>query len=178
VSFRGYLLWDGWVAIVVGTGLFALGLVEGRQGLADAAVSGAILIAGTGVFMRVRHRVPFREPRAWFTAPPLAAAGHDLPICSHRRLLLVLLAQTAAATLVVVGGSLLTGFWLTYMDFAVWAMAVGAIKVGPAAAAIAEHEARHGTSYRVARRPIRGVVALVHAESSAVAEVARPITRS
>lgn len=161
MSFRGYLQWNGWVAIVVGAGLFAVGLVEGREGLADSVMSGAIMVAGTGVFMRVRHRVPFRQPRAWFTTPPLAAAAHDLPVCSHRRLVLLLFAQTAAATLVVVGGSVLTGFWLTYMDFAVWAMAVGVIKVGPAAAAIAEHEARCGATYRVARRPIRGVVGLV-----------------
>ena len=84
------------------------------------------------------------------------------------------LTQTAAATAVVVGGSVLTGFWLTYMDFAVWAMAVGAIEVGPAAAAIAEHEACSGATYRVARRPIRGVVDLVHDEADPAAEVVRP----
>jgi hypothetical protein len=164
MRFASYLRWDGFLAILVGASLFTFGLVNGHQGLADAAFSGVILIAGTGIFVRVRHHVPFREPRAWFTAPPLAAAGQDLPACSQRRLVLTLLGQTAAATVVVVGGSVLTGFWLTYMDFAVWAMAVGAIKAGPAAAAIAEHEACNGTTYRVARRPLRGVVALVRDE--------------
>lgn len=161
MRFHSYLRWDGAVAISVGAVLFLFGLKEGHQGLADAVISGVILIVGTGVIMRVRHHVPFREPHAWFTAPALATAAQGQPVCSQRRLMLTLLAQTAAATVVIVGGSIVTGFWLTYMDFAVWAMAVGAIKVGPAAAAIAEQEAGSGTAYRVARRPLRGVVTVV-----------------
>lgn len=76
MSFRGYLRWDGAVAIAVGVCLLAVGLAQGHQG------------------------------------------------------------------------------------------AVGAIKVGPAAAAISAHEQRRGATYRVARRPLRGTVELVRDEGA------------
>ena len=65
-----------------------------------------------------------------------------------------------AFTILTVGLSYLTNFWLTYVDFGVWAMAIGAIKIGPAATAIERNETRAGTTYRVARRPLRGLVEL------------------
>jgi hypothetical protein len=46
------------------------------------------------------------------------------------------------------------------MDFGVWAMAIGAIKTGPATRAIAQHETRCATVYGVARRPAIGLVRL------------------
>lgn len=61
----------------------------------------------------------------------------------------------SAFTIFTVGLSYLTGFWLTYMDFGVWAIAIGVIKVGPATAAIRRHEAQSATTYHVARRPAR-----------------------
>ena len=61
----------------------------------------------------------------------------------------------SAFTIFTVGLSYLTGFWLTYMDFSVWAIAIGVIKVGPATAAIRRHEAQSATTYHVARRPAR-----------------------
>jgi hypothetical protein len=64
MRFRSYLRWDGFLAILVGASLFAFGLVNGHQGLTDAATSGLILIAGTGIFMHVRHHMPFRQPRS------------------------------------------------------------------------------------------------------------------
>lgn len=60
--------------------------------------------------------------------------------------------------MLTVGLSYLTSFWLTYVDFGVWAVAIGVVKIGPAAAAIEQQEARVGTSYRVARRPLHGLV--------------------
>jgi hypothetical protein len=51
------------------------------------------------------------------------------------------------------------------MDFSVWAGAIGAIKVGPAAGAIAQHELRPRTTYRVARRPVRGLIRLTGSRS-------------
>jgi len=68
--------------------------------------------------------------------------------------------DAAALMGVAIGFSYLSGSWLTYMDMGVWALATGAIKVGPGATAIAQYEASAGTSYRVARRPVRGVVEL------------------
>ena len=160
MSFRDYIRLDGWVAIGAGVGLCLFGLANGHQGAADAAFSGAIMLAGTGVFMMVRHRAPFRRPGAWFTAKPIAAAAADLTACRRRSLLVWLLAEMAAFAVLTVGLSYLSGFWLTYVDFGVWAVAIGVIKIGPASAAIAEHEARAGTTYRVARRPLRGLVQL------------------
>lgn len=122
------------------------------------------MLAGTGVFMMVRHRAPLRRPGTWFTAKPIAAALGDRAACSRRRLIAWLMSEMTAFTAITVGLSYLTGFWLTYVDFGVWAMAIGVIKIGPAAAAIGRHEALAGTSYRVARRPLRGLVELTEAE--------------
>ena len=66
----------------------------------------------------------------------------------------------SAFTILTVGLSYLTSFWLTYVDFGIWAVAIGVIKAGPATAAIGQYEARAGTTYRVARRPLRGLVEL------------------
>ncbi|HEY5247946.1 MAG TPA: hypothetical protein VIJ15_05760 [Dermatophilaceae bacterium] len=49
---------------------------------------------------------------------------------------------------------------LTYMDFGVWAVTVGSIKFWPSAAVIARRELRTGATYRVTRRPLRGLVEL------------------
>lgn len=145
MSFREYMRLDGWITGVLGVCLFVFGLVSGHHGPVDAALSGVVMIGGTGVFMRVRHKVPFRDPRSTLVAR--------------------LLVNTAAAAVVVVGLSFLTGFWLTYMDFAVWALAIGVIKLGPSAAAIDEQAVRVGTTYRVARRPLRGLVQLTEDHS-------------
>jgi hypothetical protein len=160
MSFRAYMRCEGWVAIAVGASLYAFGLVEGHQGPADAVLSGVMMIAGTGIFMVARHGVPFREPAAWFTYKPLASAAQNAATWPRRSLLIWLLGETAAFAVLTVALSFLTGFWLTFMDFGVWAMAIGGIKVGPAAAAIAQHEACNGVSYHVARRRVRGLVEL------------------
>ncbi|HET8758485.1 MAG TPA: hypothetical protein VFM58_20865 [Solirubrobacteraceae bacterium] len=160
MSFREYMRWEGYVAVLVGGALCVFGLANGHQGAADAAVSGTMMLAGTGVFMMVRHRAPFRRPGTWFTAKPMAAAIHDRAPCSRRSLLAWLLAEVTAFTILTVGLSYLTSFWLTYVDFGIWAVAIGVIKIGPATAAIGQYEARAGTTYRVARRPLRGLVEL------------------
>jgi hypothetical protein len=117
-------------------------------------------IAGTGIYVVVRHGVPFREPAAWFTSRPLASAAQRAATWPRRSLLIWLVGETAAFAVLTAALSFLTGFWLTYMDFGVWAIAIGGIKVGPAAAAIAQHQASDGVRYRVARRPVRGLVQL------------------
>jgi hypothetical protein len=167
MTFGAYIRCEGWVAVVTGAALCLYGGVQGHQGPVDAALSGVIMIVGTGLFMAFRHRVPLRAPGAWFTSTPLSTAGDDRAPCRRRGLMFALLAQSVAATAMVVGLSVLTGFWLTYVDVGVWAVAIGAIKIGPASAAIAEHEARSGMSYRVARRPWRGMVQLTAAAPGA-----------
>ncbi len=164
MTFRDYMRWDGCVAILLGAALCVFGVANGHQGAADAAFSGTIMLAGTGVFMMVRHRAPLRRPSTWFTAKPIAAALDDRAACSRRTLIARLLSEMTAFTILTIGLSYLTNFWLTYVDFGVWAVAIGVIKIGPAAAAIGQHEARAGTSYRVARRPLRGLVELSEAE--------------
>lgn len=161
MTFREYLRWEGWVAVVVGASLYAFGLASGHQGPVEAALSGGVITVGTGVFMVVRHGVPFRIPGAWFTSKPLASVMQDVAPCRRSSLLLSLLGEMAVATAATVGLSFLTGFWLTYRDFGVWAVVIGTIKIGPASTAIARHEARSGTTYRVAGRPLRGLVRLV-----------------
>lgn len=158
--FGEYMRLDGWLAAATGAALCAFGLIEGHQPPADAAFGGVIMLVGTGVFMVIRHGAPFRRPGAWFTAKPIATATNALPPCRRRRIVAWMLGETAAFALMAVGLSYLTGFWLTYMDLGVWAIAIGAIKVGPATAIIAESEAHQGTTYRVARRPLRGLVRL------------------
>jgi hypothetical protein len=160
MSFRAYLRCDGTVAMLAGVALVGFGLAEGHQGIFDATQSGILMLAGTGVFMMLRHRVPFRQPAAWFTATPLARADAAREALARGHLVTWLLAETVAFGGLTVGLSYLTDFWLTYVDFGIWAIAVGAIKAGPAAATIADHELRSGTCYRIARRPLRGVVEL------------------
>jgi hypothetical protein len=160
MSFREYMRWDGAAAIVAGFALYVFGLVHGDQGPLDAAVSGALTLAGTGAFMAVRHRTPFRRPGAWFTAKPLAGATADRAPVSRRSLVAPLLAGAAVSAALTLALSFLTGFWLTYMDAGAWAIAIGAIRIGPAATAIAQHEARTGATLRVARRPLGGLVEL------------------
>ena len=152
--------WEGWVAISVGTSLYLFGLLSGHQEALDAVLSGVVMVAGTGAYVMLRHRAPFRAPGEWFTSAPLLEAEPELDACSRGRLLARLLAETEASMVFVVGLSFLTGFWLTYMDFAVWAVTVGVIKIGPAGRVITTHETRNGKTYRVARRPLRGLVAL------------------
>ena len=161
MSFGEYLRWDGVVAVVVGASLVAVGLADGHQGLADAVMSGAMMVAGTGAFLAIRHGAPLRDVGAWFTCRPLAAASSGLAACPRPRLVANLVGEAAAMAAVTVGLSVLSGYWLTYVDFGVWAIAIGAIKLGPGSAAIAEQETRTGATYRVARRPVRGVVVLV-----------------
>jgi hypothetical protein len=153
--------WDGWVAIAIGAGLCGHGFAQEAQGPADAVVSGVMMLAGTGAFMAVRHGASFREPGAWFTSRPIALAESDLLPCSRRSLVAWMLGETAVMAVVTVGLSIVTRQWLTYADFGVWAIAIGAIKAGPAATAIRRHEADSGTTYRVARRPFRGPVDIV-----------------
>lgn len=160
MSFRAYLRLDGWVSLTLGGSLVAFGLASGHQGAFDATVSGCMMLAGTGVFMAVRHKVPFRAPGAWFTGPPLAAASEQRPVAPRRRLAAAMLFEVLVFTVVVVGLSYLSGFWLTYVDAGVWAVAIGAIKLGPGAAAVARHETRTGTTCRVARRPLRRMLEL------------------
>lgn len=161
MSFRTYLRWDGWVAIVVGWSLCVLGLLEGHhQGPVDAVLSRIVMIAGTGIFIVARHGATSREPGSWFTATPLAGLRptpgvNSSPPGRHGRRR----GRPAGAASVAV--SFLSGFWLTCADFGVWAVAIGSIKIGPATAAIARHEARSGATYLVARRPRRGLVTLV-----------------
>ncbi len=161
MSFRAYLRWDGSLAIAVGIALLALGLANHHQGPLDATLSGLLSVAGTGIFMAVRHRAPLRRPGAWFTAKSLASAAPDGPARRRRSLLVVTLAETAASAAMTVGLSHLTHFWLTYTDFGVWALMIGVIKIGPSVAVITRYEARSGVTYRVARRPVTGAVELV-----------------
>jgi hypothetical protein len=160
MTFLEYMRWDGFVALASGAALLAMGLAEGAQGPVDAVSSGIMMLIGTSVFVVVRHRVPFRSPGAWFTATPLAGAGDGRAPSSRGHVMLRLLGETMLLGAVAVGLSKLTNSWLTYMDCGVWAMAIGVIKIGPAATAIARHEASTGTSYRVARRRVRGLVEL------------------
>jgi hypothetical protein len=143
----------------------ALGLGEGHQLAIDAAIGGLMMLAATGVFMRLRHRVPFRAAGAWFTATPLERATADAGCCGRRVLAIAMLGEAVAIVALAIGLSYLSGFWLTYMDCGVWAVAIGVIKLGPARVEIAEHEARNGTTYVVARRRMRGLVDLTEATS-------------
>jgi hypothetical protein len=160
MSFREYLRWEGGLAVVIGLSLCAYGWHAGHQGAADAAISGAMMLTGTGVFLALRHKVPFRAPGGWFTAKPLAAAATQATGCPRRRLMAALVAEIAVITAVTVALSVLTRFWLTYADFGVWLVAVGVLKAGPSVARVTREEARSGATYLVARRPIRGLVEL------------------
>jgi hypothetical protein len=160
MGFGTYMRWDGWLAAAAGAALCAFGIAAGHEPPLDAVFGGLIMLCGTGIFMVVRHGAPFRQPGSWFTAKPLATATDALPPCRPRRLVVWMLGETAAFGILAVGLSYLTGFWITYMDVGVWAMATGAIKIGPAATMIAANEAREGITYRVARRPLRGLVEL------------------
>jgi hypothetical protein len=166
MSFRDYLRWEGAIAIVGGASLFLFGLRAGHQGALDAAFSGIVMLAGTSVFMLVRHSAPLREPGTWFTAKPLATANGALAACPRGRLLLALALETVIGVVAVVALSYATRFWLTYMDCGVWAIAIGAIKAGPAAGAVERHERRAGRNYQVARRPVRGLVELTEASTA------------
>ena len=160
MRFRDYLRWDGGLAVVSGVALVAVGLREGHQAAGDAVFGGALMLTGTGLFMLVRHRLALRDPGGWYTTRSLSAAQDQLPPCAQVRLLATLVAVAAAGAVVLVVLSHLTGFWLTYMDCGVWAVAVGAIKLGPAAAAVVHHETRERCTFHVARRPLGGPVQL------------------
>lgn len=160
MRFRTYLRWEGWAGVVVGAGMFAFGLLSGHQGPADAVMSGLIMLTGTGVFLKLRRGVRFRDPAAWFTSVPIAEASPARAPCGRRSLLLRLLAEIVVFCALAVGLSFLTGFWLTYMDAGVWALLTGAIKLGPGVDAVARQEHEQGAVYVVARRPPRGLVDL------------------
>ena len=117
--------------------------------------------------MHFRHDVPLLRPGAWFTSDPLAASINGLPARRRRGLVVAMIAQTAAGAAMVLGLSVPTGLWLTYMDFGVWAVAIGAIKAGPAAAAVARREASSAATFRVVRRSVRGRVVLTDDPSGA-----------
>jgi hypothetical protein len=159
---------DGYVLVSVGACLCAVGLVAGHQGAADATFSGCIMIAGTGLFMLIRHRAPFRDPGAWFTSKPLAHAAAGRAQCSRSWLIGGVLAETGLLSVMAVGLSYLSGFWLTYVDMGVWALGVGAIKAGPGSMAISRKEVSSGTRYLVSRRPVRGLVELTAEEMGSV----------
>lgn len=146
--------------MAAGMSLFGFGVLEGHQGPFDAVLSGLVMIAGTGVFMVVRQKLPFRKLGLWYTAIPLASAEEGLAPCRSRWLIVRLAAGMVGFSVLAVGLSFLTGFWLTYMDLGVWAITIGAVKAGPGAAAIAASEASSGTRYRVVRRRLRGQVTL------------------
>jgi hypothetical protein len=160
LSFGEYMRWEGCAAIVVGAAMIVLGAFEGHEGAVDTASSGAIMVAGTGLFMRFRHRVTFLAAGAWFTTTPMATAAPGAAICPRRVLLVALIGEATAMAVIAVGLSILSGSWLTYMDCGVWAVVVGAIKLGPARSVIARDEGRHGVTYLVARRRVRGLVEL------------------
>ncbi len=160
MSFREYLHWEGGLAITVGIGLYVFGLADGHQGPIDAVFSGAVTVAGTGLFMRILHRAPFRRPSEWFTAKPVAAVAPDRTVLQRGSLLAWLLLEAVGFAAFALGLSFLTGFRMTYMDAGVWAVAIGIIKIGPATAALAQHEARADTTYLVTRRKRLGLVGL------------------
>lgn len=160
MAFCDYLRWDGGIAVLVGVALCAFGLSEGHQAPVDALISGAVMLAGTGLFVVAFHEASFTNPGSWFTATPLAEAAADSVAGAAPALMVGLLAETVILVAVALGLSYATGFWLTYVDFGVWAVAIGAIKLGPARAAIARREALLRTTYRVSRRPVRGLVEL------------------
>lgn len=160
MSFREYLRWEGALAIIVGTGLYLFGLADGHQGPIDAVSSGAVTVAGTGLFMRILHRAPLRRPSQWFTAKPVAAASPARTGLQRGNLLARLLLEAVGFVAFALGLSYLTGYQMTYMDAGVWAIAIGIIKIGPAAAALAQHETRADTTYIVSRRKRLGLVGL------------------
>jgi hypothetical protein len=160
VSFRRYLYWEGALAMALGAAMLVFGLSKGHETPGDAVIGGCIMVAGTGLFMTVRHKVRFAEPAAWFTSKPMAGARDLAQLCSRRRLWMTAGADSIGFAAAAVGLSYLTGFWLTYMDMGVWALVIGAVKLGPSQAAIADREHRLGVTYSVARRPVRGLVEL------------------
>jgi hypothetical protein len=160
MSFREYLRWEGGLAVVIGVSLCVYGWHAGHQGAADAMISGAMMLTGTGLFMSLRHKVPVRAPGGWFTAKPLAAAAAQATGCTRLHLMAALVAEIAVITAVTVALSVLTRFWLTYVDFGVWLVAVGLLKAGPSVARVTREEAKSGATYLVARRPIRGLIEL------------------
>ncbi len=172
MTFRSYLRWEGVVAIAVGLALLVLGTMAGHQGAVDALISGAITVAGTGIFMAVRHGVRFRKPATWFTVKPLATAKPGVAIRSKRALLAGIAAEAAVTVALTFGLSYLTRYWLTYVDFGVWAIAIGVIKAGPSIVTITRQEAARGTTYLVARRPLRGIVALATEHSGSAGPMA------
>lgn len=160
MRFSEYLRWEGGLAIIVGIGLYLFGLADGHQGPLDAVRSGAITVAGTGFFMRIFHRAPFRRPSEWFTAKPVAAASPAAAGLQRGNLLAWLFLDAVGFVAFALGLSFLTGFRLTYMDAGVWAVAIGIIKLALATAALARHEAHADTTYLVTRRKRLGLVGL------------------
>ncbi len=168
MTFRTYLRYDGLACVIVGASLYALGTVQGRQGHLDALVGGLVMLMMTAVFMRLRRGVALRDLGGWFTSEALAArpgASADSPARQSNLALRVTVAilALAASTLAL---SHLTGYWLTYMDLGVWSVATGLIKLGPAVAAVAVHEAASRSTLQVVARPLRGPVSLVWVSES------------
>lgn len=174
MSFREYLRWEGGLAILGGTGLCLVGLAAGHQGPGSTVLSGSMMIAGTGVYMWIVHRASLRRPGEWFTAGPVAAASSGRGALPRGNLLGWVFAEAVGFAGLALGLSFLTGFWMTYADAGVWAAAIGFIKVGPASAALARHEAHADTTYLVNRRRRMGLVGLTTGSPPIGSDPARP----
>lgn len=163
MDFRTYLRYDGLTCVIVGASLYTLGTVQGHQGHLDALIGGLVTLLLTAAFMRVRRGVALRDLGGWFTAEALAARpGATAVSCPRQNNLAirvpVAILALAASTLAL---SHLTGHWMTYMDLAVWIVATGLIKFGPAVAAVVAHETASRSTLQVVARPLRGPVSLV-----------------
>lgn len=163
MNFRTYLRYDGLTCVIVGASLYTLGTVQGHQGHLDALIGGLVTLVMTAAFMRVRRGVALRDLGGWFTSEALAArpgapAGSPAPRSNLALRVPLAILVLAASTLAL---SHLTGHWMTYMDLAVWIVATGLIKIGPAVAAVMAHETASRSTLQVVARPLRGPVSLV-----------------
>lgn len=168
MNFRSYLRYDGLACVIVGVSLYAMGTGQGLQGHLDALIGGLVTLMMTAAFMRVRRGVALRDLGGWFTSEALAAqpgATSGSPAQQSNLVLRVtvsILALAASALAL----SHLTGHWMTYMDLAVWIVATGLIKLGPATAAVVAHETASRSTLQVVARPLRGPVSLVWASEN------------
>lgn len=162
MNFRTYLRYDGLACVIVGASLYALGTVQGHQGHLDALIGGLVTLILTSAFMKVRRGVALRDLGGWFTSEALAArSGATAGSCARQSNLAL---RVTAAILVLAASTLalshLTGYWMTYMDLAVWILATGLIKLGPAVATVLAHETASRSTLQVVARPLRGPVSL------------------
>ena len=163
MNFRTYLRYDGLTCVIVGASLYTLGTVRGHQGHLDALIGGLLTLVLTAAFMRVGRGVALRDLGGWFTSEALAARpGATTGPCARQsnlalRVTVAILVPAASALAL----SHLTGYWMTYMDLAVWIVATGLIKLGPAVATVVAHETASRSTLQVVARPLRGPVSLV-----------------